>query len=321
MSRPHRIILLGANGSGKSTLGRALACQFCIAHFDVEDYWFYQTEVPYTSIRPAGERNEMLLADLVKSNACVVSGDVSGWHDAFLSMFDLVVLLTAPLEIRLKRIEAREQTRWGSRVCEGGDMYESTRQFMAFVAARDVGLLEKNATLYGCPILHLDGTNDLETSVRQIRDRLGPDRDMIIRRAVAQDASSLLRLNVAFNGPGNVSEASIAASIRDNTQERVFVAEYDGQLIGFCCVQEFKSFCYDRNYVEITELFVDQAFRRKGVARRLVTYVEQQYFDQKIGGFQLFTGGANSTAQRFYENLGYTKSDEIMYRKRKRPKS
>ncbi|MGI5854326.1 MAG: hypothetical protein ACOX8I_08400 [Bacillota bacterium] len=39
-------------------------------------------------------------------------------------MFDLAVYLSAPVDVRLKRIENREYARWGDRVREGGDMYE-----------------------------------------------------------------------------------------------------------------------------------------------------------------------------------------------------
>ncbi|HBN82294.1 MAG TPA: hypothetical protein DDZ89_00455, partial [Clostridiales bacterium] len=81
MSIPHGIILLGANGSGKSTLGRELARALNFAHFDVEDYWFYKTYIPYTAIRPKEERNEMLLSDMKKHGLFVVSGDISGWSD------------------------------------------------------------------------------------------------------------------------------------------------------------------------------------------------------------------------------------------------
>ena len=69
MSKPHGIILLGANGSGKSTLGRELARALNFAHFDVEDYWFYKTDIPYTAIRPQEERNDMLLTDMKKHDS------------------------------------------------------------------------------------------------------------------------------------------------------------------------------------------------------------------------------------------------------------
>ena len=79
---PHGIILLGANGSGKSTLGRELARLLNFAHFDVEDYWFYKTDIPYTVVCPHNERNEMLFADMKKHGSFVVSGDISGWSES-----------------------------------------------------------------------------------------------------------------------------------------------------------------------------------------------------------------------------------------------
>ena len=168
LSKPHGIIMLGANGSGKSTLGRELARMLNFAHLDVEDYWFYSTDIPYTAIRPQEERNGMLLSDMKKHGSFVVSGDISGWGDEFLSMFDLAVFLTAPTEIRVKRIENREYARWGERVCEGGDMYESQEKFREFAATRDVALLEQGALKYACPILQVDGTQDIHEAIKQI---------------------------------------------------------------------------------------------------------------------------------------------------------
>ena len=158
MSKPYGIILLGANGSGKSTLGRVLSRTMNFAHFDVEDYWFYKTDIPYTAIRPTKERNEMLLSDMKTHDLFVVSGDISDWSDEFLTMFDLTVFLKAPTEIRMKRIENREYARWGDRVCEGGDMYESQKKFREFASTRDVGLLEQSALKYSCPVFRVDGT-------------------------------------------------------------------------------------------------------------------------------------------------------------------
>ena len=168
MIKSQGIIFLGANGSGKSTLGRELANVMNFAHFDVEDYWFYKSDIPYTAIRPQKERNEMLLADMKKQGSFVVSGDISGWDDDFLTMFDLAVFLTAPIEIRMKRIENREYARWGDRVHECGDMYESQKKFREFAATRDVGLLEQRALRYSCPILRVDGTRTMKEIIDEI---------------------------------------------------------------------------------------------------------------------------------------------------------
>jgi thymidylate kinase len=83
-------------------------------------------------------------------------------------MFDLAVFLTAPIEIRMKRIENREYARWGDRVHECGDMYESQKKFREFAATRDVGLLEQRALRYSCPILRVDGTRTQKEIIDEI---------------------------------------------------------------------------------------------------------------------------------------------------------
>lgn len=165
------IIILGANGAGKSTLGRELARVLNFAHFDVEDYWFHKSDMPYTAIRPPNERNEMMLADMRKQEAFVVSGDITGWSEEFLPMFNLVVLLRAPKDVRLKRIKEREYARWGERVLEGGDMYESQQEFMSFAANRDVSELERRAAVYMCPTIEIDSTDDYRTVAASIAER------------------------------------------------------------------------------------------------------------------------------------------------------
>ncbi len=168
MSKPHAVILLGANGSGKTTLGRELARVLNFAHIDVEEYYFYQSDIPYTAMRPAEERNAMLLADMKKHGFFVMSGDISGWGEEFITGFDLVIFLKVPTDIRLKRIEKRENERWGDRVRKGGDMYEQSQKFREFAASRDIAQLEQKASLYSCPILHIDGTKTPEESVIKI---------------------------------------------------------------------------------------------------------------------------------------------------------
>ncbi|MCK9252120.1 MAG: GNAT family N-acetyltransferase [Clostridiales bacterium] len=140
--------------------------------------------------------------------------------------------------------------------------------------------------------------------------------EIVIRQATREDANELDRLNTLFNGTGGQTPEAIARSLAENGQEQVYVAQLGDRLIGFCCVQLFKSFCYSRHYVEITELFVEEACRRQQVATRLMQQAEADYAGRNTGGFQLFTGGTNRDAQRFYEPMGYTRTDELMYRKR-----
>jgi 8-oxo-dGTP pyrophosphatase MutT (NUDIX family)/thymidylate kinase len=171
MSKPHGIIILGANGNGKSTLGRELARVLDFAHFDVEKYWFYESDIPFTAARPPEERRAMLMSDMKKHGSFVVSGSVLNWGNEFTTMFDLAVFLTAPTDIRLKRIEDREYERWGDRVRPGGDMYEQEQKFREFAAARDIAQLEESASAFGCPLLHIDGTDDYREMAADIAKR------------------------------------------------------------------------------------------------------------------------------------------------------
>ena len=70
-------------------------------------------------------------------------------------------------------------------------------------------------------------------------------------------------------------------------------------------MQIFKSMCYSKYYAEITELYVDEGFRRMGIAAKIFEYVEEYFRNKNI-----------TVAQSFYEKQGYIKSNEIMYRKR-----
>ncbi len=139
--------------------------------------------------------------------------------------------------------------------------------------------------------------------------------NIIIRPAVPTDVPGLAMLNEIFNEAGTTEE-TIRESLATNDREQVFVAQSQGQLVGFICVQVFKSMCYTVNYAEITELFVMEEHRKTGIGAKLMAYAQEAVKTEGVKGYQLFTGGDNVIAQRFYEGLGYKGTDEIMYRKR-----
>lgn len=139
---------------------------------------------------------------------------------------------------------------------------------------------------------------------------------IIYRTATIGDAGELKRLNDEFNGNDcNTVEGIIEALKRDDA-ETVFVAEHNNKLLGFCCGQLFKSICYDAFYVEITELYVNEAFRKQAIGKNLVNYAEEWYRKQGVHNFQLFRGQDNEIAREFYEHIGYCKQNDILYRKR-----
>ena len=139
---------------------------------------------------------------------------------------------------------------------------------------------------------------------------------MIIRKADITDATDLLILNEKFNGTQDITVKMIEESLENNESEIIFVAVINEKAVGFCCVRIYKSFCYSVGYAEISEIYVSEKFQHQGIGTELLTYAEEFLKEKSIVNIQLFTGEKNYSSQAFYEKNGYTKSAEIMYRKR-----
>jgi len=112
-SMHHRIHILGASGSGTSTLGAALAGKLGCCHYDSDDYFWVPTDPPYEKVREVTERTQLLLDDLRAVDHWILSGSLCGWGDAAIEMFDLVVFLQIPHDLRMKRLKNREDERYG----------------------------------------------------------------------------------------------------------------------------------------------------------------------------------------------------------------
>ena len=138
---------------------------------------------------------------------------------------------------------------------------------------------------------------------------------MNVRLAVPADASALLRLNEAFNGPGLNDVSHIERALAENPQEIVCVAELDGEAVGFCCAQLFSSICYAEKSGEITELYVEPRARRMGLASGLMRLAERELVARGATELKLLTGDDNLAAQSLYESLGYERDGEVHYSK------
>ena len=133
---------------------------------------------------------------------------------------------------------------------------------------------------------------------------------MRIRPAEPRDAGEFAELNRRFNGePGRLA-ASEAGS------ERVLVAELEGALVGFACVQILRTVCSDSPWAELTELFVDDASRCRGIGAALVSEAERIAWASGCGELVLRTRGDNSEARALFEGCGYERAAHVVYRKR-----
>jgi len=104
--------------------------------------------------------------------------------------------------------------------------------------------------------------------------------------------------------------------LENNRNEIVLVALHNNTAIGFVCGQLHFSICYSGGVLcEVSELFVYENYRRKGVAKKLIGQIELEF--EKFNAIEIFlqTGKTNVNAQKFYENNGYTVRERIVYLK------
>ncbi len=172
MSKLQGIIVFGANGSGKSTLGRELAHLLGFKHMDIEDYHFEKSEIPYTVELSREDCLSLMLADIRKHHSFVISAVTGDFGEELQLMYDLAVFISAPKEIRMKRIVQREYERHGDRIREGGDMYEQHVRFIDFAATRPLDEVERWAETLACPVIRVDGTEDYKRTAADIANRL-----------------------------------------------------------------------------------------------------------------------------------------------------
>jgi AAA domain len=177
-----RVHILGASGSGTTTLAKALAARLGCPHYDTDAYFWLPSDPPFQHIREREARRAMLGADLEKPGDWVLSGSLCGWGDAFIPLFDLVVFLWIPHELRMARLREREIERYSAEALgPGGAMHAGSVSFMEWAAAYDGGGLEIRslrvhnawlATLPG-PVLRLERPASVEVNLAEVLRALG----------------------------------------------------------------------------------------------------------------------------------------------------
>lgn len=183
------IAIVGLNGSGKSTLGHLLAKKTGYYEMDVEDYYFPEQResrrnalegktdmtagaLPFSAPRGKGQVEKALLDDIRLHPEFILCGVSLNWCEELLSEINTVFWLKTPRDIRISRIKNREEARWGARVAEGGDMYESQLEFRRMAAGLSESKVSDSVAYLSCDVVALDGTLPPEDNIRIIKDYL-----------------------------------------------------------------------------------------------------------------------------------------------------
>lgn len=154
-----KLIICGGNGAGKSTLGQALADKTGWVFRDIEDYYFPKSspEFPYAVRRTEEEITEMLHADLQRDENFILAAVRGNYSEKVAAMFTAAVFIRVPKGIRMKRVRQRAYDRFGDRVLEGGDLYESENAFYALIEKRNDQTIIDWLTSLRIPVIEVDG--------------------------------------------------------------------------------------------------------------------------------------------------------------------
>jgi shikimate kinase len=140
-----RVLVTGMSGAGKSTLLEGLARRGYLAIDTDYDGWMLGN----------GLWDEPRVTALLETTATVVvSGTVEN-QTKFYSLFDHIVLLSAPLDTLLSRVSARSSNPYGKRPEEAAEIAHYLRTVEP--------LLRQGATL------ELDGRDDRESLVDAVK--------------------------------------------------------------------------------------------------------------------------------------------------------
>lgn len=169
---PEGIAIVGGNGSGKTTLGAALSKELNYKHMDIEYYYFKESEIPYSHPRTRGEVIQLMEADIVKHPNFIISAVNGDLGDNINSLYDCVIYLKVPLDIRLIRIKQRAYNMFGDRVLEGGDMYKQEQEFFNSVVTKNMEKTDEWLQEISCPIIYVDGTKPIDATIKLFMTKL-----------------------------------------------------------------------------------------------------------------------------------------------------
>ena len=174
-----RVHIFGASGSGTTTIAKEICNQLNYKHFDADDYFWLQTESPFTIERPREECLDLMEKDLSSNDKWILSGSLSGWGDAFIPLFDLVVFVYVPTDIRLERLKKREYERYGEEIFPVGSRFKNTKDFLDWAAAYDLGtrngrslpVHERWLQMIECQVIKIIN-DDLDSSIKTVLDSI-----------------------------------------------------------------------------------------------------------------------------------------------------
>ncbi len=168
------IQICGLNGCGKSTLGKALSEKLGFHFIDNENLFFsrnYANE-PYTTPRSREEVYRLLMNEVSEYPDFVFAAVKGDYGKEIISMYNYVVVIEVPKEIRLLRVRNRSFQKFGNRMLMGGDLHKQEEDFFRLVESRKDNYVESWLHMLKCPIIRVDGTKSVDENIGHIIEQI-----------------------------------------------------------------------------------------------------------------------------------------------------
>lgn len=139
--------------------------------------------------------------------------------------------------------------------------------------------------------------------------------EVIISIATADNASFIAKLNLLFNEVDESAEAIAVRMSDPNCVETVILAKVADKAVGFALVRVVPSVLYSTPHAELTELYVMEKFRKRGIASGLIAFAEQIAVQKGARSILVQTGDNNLSALALYKKLDYEEYDLSLKKK------
>ena len=127
-----------------------------------------------------------------------------------------------------------------------------------------------------------------------------------IRAALAEDSRQLAALmgELGYPTTREFIERRLA-QLLSTPGTKIFVADYDGKVIGLLSFSILPLLHLDGGLGRITALVVTSQFKGRGIGKRLVAEAEAFAWKNRCARIEITTGEHRADAHAFYEAVGY----------------
>lgn len=144
-----------------------------------------------------------------------------------------------------------------------------------------------------------------------------------IRKAEAADIEAMIALLAAlfsrepdFIVDRRRQSRGLEMMLEDETNRCVFVAEYQGKVIGMCSAQLLVSTSEGGYKALVEDVFVSEEFHGGGIGRQLLSSLEKWAITKDVKRLDLMADRNNESGLSFYRKIKWKHTDLIVLQKR-----